>query len=202
VNERRSFYQNTADELIEDRRASVLVCGGSILDKEVFEELGFHDVTISNLDPRMKGDEFAPFKWKYENAESLSFSDESFDYVVIHAAIHHSSSPHKVLTEMYRVARLGMLAFEARDSAIIRFMEKYGFANSYEQMAIYAEDCKSGGVNNTEIPNYIYRWIERMLRKVSNHILRVSNIDLSTNMALLSRPPLDQKAGVALSSIY
>jgi SAM-dependent methyltransferase len=165
MNARQSFYQNSVATLITDRNATILVCGGGPLDKEVFEQLGFQNVTISNLDSRRKGDMFAPFPWKYENAESLSFSNESFDYVVIHAAIHHSSSPHKVLTEMYRVAKLGLLAFESRDSIIMHLLEKYGLTYSYEHAAVYYNDCKYGGVNNTEIPNYVYRWSEREIEK-------------------------------------
>jgi SAM-dependent methyltransferase len=165
MNERETFYQNGVRDLIEDKNASILVCGGGTLDKGIFEKLGFHDVTISNLDIRMKGNEYAPFRWKYENAEFLSFNAESFDYVVIHAVIHHASSPHKVLTEMYRVARKGILAFEAHDSVILRFLERYGFTQTYEHAAVYYNDCKYGGMNNTEIPNYIYRWTEREIEK-------------------------------------
>lgn len=165
MDEREKFYQNGVSDLIEDKNASILVCGGGSLDKAIFERLGFHDVTISNLDERMKGNEYTPFRWKYENAESLTFNAESFDYVVIHAAIHHASSPHKVLTEMYRVARRGILAFESRDSVIMRFFERWGITQTYEHAAVYYNDCKYGGVNNTEIPNYIYRWTEREIEK-------------------------------------
>jgi len=165
MNERERFYQNGVRDLIKDKNASILVCGGGLLDKNIFEKLGFHNVTISNLDTRMQGDEYAPFKWKYENAESLSFNAESFDYVVIHAAIHHASSPHKVLNEMYRVASKGVLAFESRDSLIMRFLERWGFTQVYENTAVYHNDCTYGGLNNTEIPNYIYRWTEREIKK-------------------------------------
>jgi len=165
ANEREVFYRDVIRDLIKNQNASVLVCGGGALDKKVLESLGFLDVTISNLDTRMTGNEYAPFKWKYENAESLSFHDESFDYVIIHAAIHHVSSPHKVLTEMYRVARKGTLSIESRDSIIMRFLEKYGFSPVYEHAAVYHNDCQYGGVNNTDIPNYIYRWTEREIEK-------------------------------------
>jgi len=165
MNARHLFYQNVATKLIKDKNVSLLVCGGGALDQEVLQKSGFHDVTISNLDTRVTGDEFAPFKWKYENAESLTFPDESFDYVVIHAAMHHCFLPHKVLTEMYRVARKGVLAFESRDSVTMRLLERLGVACSYEHAAVYFNDCQYGGVNNTEIPNYVYRWTEREVEK-------------------------------------
>jgi SAM-dependent methyltransferase len=168
MNKREQFYHDKVLELIGNKEAHILVCGGGETDKLVFETLGFRNVTISNLDSRMSEDRFSPFVWKYENAEALSFPDESFDYVVIHAAIHHASSPHKVLTEMYRTAKLGVLAFESRDSVIMRYLERKGLTQTYEHAAVYYNDCKYGGVNNTAIPNYIYRWTEREIEKCIN----------------------------------
>lgn len=162
---REKFYTNIVKKVISDKEAPILICGGGELDKNIFIDLGFKNVTISNLDIRQKAEQYAPFTWKYENAENLSFSDNSFDYVVIHAAIHHACSPHRVLTEMYRVARKGVLAFESRDSFIIRLLEKLHLTQTYEHAAVYYNDGKYGGVNNTEIPNYIYRWTEREVEK-------------------------------------
>lgn len=159
------FYYNVVRDTIGDKNASILVCGGEQIDKDILEKAGFRDVTISGLDTRMKSDDFAPFKWKYENAESLSFDAESFDYVIIHDAIHHTSSPHRVLTEMYRVARKGLLAFESRDSLLMRLFERFEFTQTYENASVYFNNCKYGGVNNSDIPNYIYRWTEREIEK-------------------------------------
>jgi SAM-dependent methyltransferase len=165
MNPRHAFYRKVVAELISDKDASILICGAGPLDKETFESLGFKDVTISNLDSRMTGTEYAPFKWAYQNAESLSYPDKSFDYTVIHAAVHHASSPHRVVTEMYRVAKKGLLAFESRDSVIMRFLERNGLNQVYEHAAVYYNDCDFGGMNNTDIPNYVYRWTEREVEK-------------------------------------
>jgi ubiquinone/menaquinone biosynthesis C-methylase UbiE len=35
----------------------------------------------------MKGNEFHPFKWSYQDAENLSFKDKSFDFVVVHSGL-------------------------------------------------------------------------------------------------------------------
>lgn len=165
MNERLNFYLESVTTLIKDIDSSILVCGGGKLDKSIFEKLGFINVTICNLDARLNENIFNPYKWKYENAESLSFDDNSFDYVVIHAAIHHASLPHKVITEMYRVAKVGMLAIEGRDSLLIKMMEKIGLTSNYEHAAVYYNDCIYGGINNTEIPNFVYRWTEREIEK-------------------------------------
>lgn len=165
MKERVSFYKEVVSGLIQDRSASILICGAGDLDKTVFLSLGFNDVTISNLDTRIGPNVYEPFKWKFENAEDLTFKDSSFDYVVIHAAIHHASLPHKVLTEMYRVARKGLLAFESRDSLTMRILEKFNLTQVYEHAAVYYNDCKFGGRNNTDIPNFVYRWTEREIEK-------------------------------------
>lgn len=107
---------------------------------------------------------YKPFEWVKENAMSLSFPDEFFDYVVIHSALHHISSPHKVLTEMYRVARNGVLFFEGRDSLLIRIAARFGLTQKYEVAGTYP----TNGVDGSDIPNYIYRWTELEIEKTIN----------------------------------
>jgi SAM-dependent methyltransferase len=165
MKEREAFYEKIVRLRISDKNASILICGGGELDKRTFVNLGFRDVTISNLDTRVDERDYLPFKWRFENAEALSCEDGSFDYVVIHAAIHHASSPHRVLLEMYRVARKGMLAFEARDSALMHLLERFQLTQKYEHAAVYYNDCQYGGVNNTDIPNFVFRWTEREVEK-------------------------------------
>jgi SAM-dependent methyltransferase len=162
---RSIFYANCIREFLQDTSSSVLVCGGGEFDKSILMHGGFTNVTISNLDTRMNASSYAPYQWKFENAESLSFEDNSFDYVVIHAAIHHASSPHKVVTEMYRVAKKGVLAIESRDSFTMRFFENLNLTQVYEHSAVYYNDGKYGGVNNSNVPNYVYRWTEREIEK-------------------------------------
>jgi ubiquinone/menaquinone biosynthesis C-methylase UbiE len=162
---RISFYKNTIDKWITDKNASILVVGGGETDRDVLHGVGFTNVIISNLDSRLKGDEFAPYQWSFQKAEDLSYGKAEFDFVVVHAALHHCESPHRALLEMYRVARIGLIAFESRDSLLMKFLAKVGLTPDYEQVAVYYNDGKFGGVNNTEIPNYIYRWTEREIEK-------------------------------------
>lgn len=154
-----SFYRRVLSEIITDKTASILVCGGDITDKEVFASLGYLNVVISGMERRVY--DYSPFAWREENVESLSLPDKSVDYTVIHAAIHHTRLPHKVLTELYRVSKKGALAFESRDSLLIRFAERLGLTQSYEVAGNYP----GMGVNGTDIPNFIYRWTEREIRK-------------------------------------
>jgi SAM-dependent methyltransferase len=162
---RIAFYRSIISRLITDRESSVLVVAGGPPDKAVFEALGFRQVVISNLDTRTPPDAFAPFAWKHEDAEALSYADGAFDYVVVHAALHHCRSPHRALLEMYRVARVALVAFEARDSLLMRAFERLKLAQVYEHSAVYYNDGRHGGVRNTEVPNYVYRWTERDVEK-------------------------------------
>jgi hypothetical protein len=77
MDERGAFYKKVVNERIQSKTYSISVCGGGSLDKKVFKDLGFQDVTISNLDIRVGVNDYAPLKWKFENAEALSFPDKS-----------------------------------------------------------------------------------------------------------------------------
>ncbi|PYJ80707.1 MAG: hypothetical protein DME22_23520 [Verrucomicrobia bacterium] len=142
----------------------LVVCGGDT-DKKIFQRLGFTDVTISNLDSRMTGNEFQPYKWSFQDAEALTFPDSSFDLVAVCAGLHHCHSPHRALLECYRVARRCAVALEARDGFLSRIAIHLGVVDQYEVTAVAGNDLAFGGVKNTPVPNYIYRWTEREVTK-------------------------------------
>ena len=154
-----AIYADLVTEFVPDLDASVLVCGGGAEDRKVFEKLPYRNVFISGMD--MRSDIHGENTPKFENAEELSFADDSFDYLVMHASIHHTRLPHKVLTELYRVSRKGFLAIESRDSLLMRSAESLGLTEAYEVAGNFA----GHGVNGTDIPNYIYRWTEREVEK-------------------------------------
>ena len=162
---RDHFYYKILPKRIKSKDASILVCGGGHKDKEVFLANGYKNVTISNIDPRVSENDFLPYQYKHEDFNKLSFKESSYDYVVIRDAIHHSDKPHQTLLELYKVAKIGLLGFESRDSLIIRLLTKMKLSDDYEHIAVFYNDCKYGGVNNTSIPNYVYRWTERELMK-------------------------------------
>ena len=167
------FYSETLRRLLKDGwlglDSSVLVVCGGRYDHDVFHELGFRRVTISNLDSRldsrMDGSEFAPYPWRLQDVESLGFEDGAFDFVVVHQGLHHCHSPHRGLLEMYRVARVGVLAFEPRDTRLVRLGVRLGFGQEYEIAAVAGNGLRFGGVGNSATPNFIYRWTEREIEK-------------------------------------
>src|ERR1700750_2042880 len=111
------------------------------------------------------GDEFAPYAWSRQDAESITFGDGAFDFVVVHQGLHHCHSPHRGLLEMYRVARRGVLAFEPRDTRLVRLGVRVGVGAQCEICAVAGNGLKAGGVANSATPNFIYRWTEREIEK-------------------------------------
>src|SRR3954462_8902000 len=130
------FYASRLDEWIGDRSASILVVGAGFNDRQVLRKLGFKNVVLTDLDREVRPDPVDGFRVEYQNAEQLTYADESFDYVVANAMLHHCSSPHRALLEMYRVARKGVMAVEARDNFTMRMGIRLGLASEYETGAV------------------------------------------------------------------
>ena len=169
ANERSSFYCRVLEQLLDEgvirRDMSVLVVAGGPADRDAFRELGFAQVTISNVDEQVAAEELEPYEWSFQDAEALTYPDGSFDLTVVSAGLHHCRSPHRALLELYRVARVAALALESRDSTLMRVAVKLGAVDEYELAAVAAHGLRSGGVANTSTPNYVYRWSEREVEK-------------------------------------
>jgi SAM-dependent methyltransferase len=166
--ERSTFYTDTLRRLLDGgvlRRemSALVVCAGEA-DRDVFHDLGFEHVTISNL-AGGSDDAFRPYSWALQDAEQLTYDDESFDLVAVSGGLHHCRSPHRALLEMYRVAREAIFVLESRDSLLMRAAVGLGVADEYELTAVSAHDCRSGGVRDTSTPNFVYRWTEREVEK-------------------------------------
>ena len=160
----RDFAAATLRRLGLDANTRLLaVCAGTE-DWELLSSLGFTNVVVSNLD-----EAFAPLvpdgAWSYQDAQSLSFEDRSFDWVFVSEGLHHCRSPHRALGEMYRVCRVGIVAIEARDSALMRLAVRLGMADAYELAAVADQGFRTGGLDNTSVPNHVYRWTEAEVTK-------------------------------------
>lgn len=168
VAERKGFYARTLGTLLGQatirRDMSVLVVCGGPADRDVFHGLGFEDVTISNLAGEVSPD-VRPYRWEAQDAEQLTCADGSYDLVAVSAGLHHCRSPHRALLEMVRVARSCVFVLESRDSLLMRSAIRLGAVDEYELTAVAAHGLRSGGVNDTSTPNYVYRWTEREVLK-------------------------------------
>jgi SAM-dependent methyltransferase len=161
---RVTFYADTITAWLSNRQARILVVGAEDNDMQVFRHLGFSNITLLNLGFRCPT---LPEGWSFAHGDghALPFPDGSFDAVVTHATLHHCRSPHRVLLEMYRVAREAVVFIEARDSSLMRWVEFFGVTQSYEVTAVFGNGGVRGGVDDTEIPNFVFRWTEREVEK-------------------------------------
>ena len=161
----KSFYLHAVSQAGIDPNDSVLVVCGGPYDKQVMELSGLKNVVISNVGYHDGVKEFAPFNWIYQDAENLTLADNSFDYVVVNAGLHHCASPHRAMCEMLRVAKKGILVSEASDNWFVRLSVALGFTSDFESEPALLSGGTHGGYRNTELPNYIYRWTEREVEK-------------------------------------
>jgi SAM-dependent methyltransferase len=155
---------------IADRQnLSLLVLGGSEDDIRGLQSLGFQNITLSNL--RRSRDQCAVGPTEYcvphvaIDAEDMTIRDNSYDVVFAHEVLHHCRSPHRALCEMLRVARKYIIFMEPNDSLSMRLLVKIGFSFPYELPAVMANAGKSGGVRDSAVPNFIYRWNRHELLK-------------------------------------
>jgi ubiquinone/menaquinone biosynthesis C-methylase UbiE len=101
-----------------------------------------------------------------ENAESLSFADASFDFVLCKESYHHFPQPMKALYEMLRVARRGVLLIEPCDhelpdtamTTISRLLK-----NFVKRLLGRA----TNGHRFEELGNYVYGISRREMEKVA-----------------------------------
>ena len=166
---RTAFVQSVLARLLKRRilsaDSSVLAVCAKSDERDVLRRIGLSSVVISNLDERVEAEHVEPFEWSRQDAENLTFRDASFDFVLVSAGLHHCASPHRGLLEMYRVARKGVIVFEPADTALARLARRSGFAPDFELAAVVNNDFRAGGVRNSAIPNYVYRWTEREFEK-------------------------------------
>ena len=94
-------------------------------------------------------------EYSIQNAENLSFPNDSFDYVYCKESLHHFPRPYLALHEMLRVARKAVILQEPRDQVL-------------EKFSILPAIKKLSGVDKHSfepVGNYIYTLSERELEK-------------------------------------
>lgn len=167
----RSRFERTLRECIAtvdiDVGQNVLIVGGSYRDAHSLYRVGFRRMTLSNVEPLVDAESEpmpdAEITLLYADLEKLPVPDGSYDLVLAHEVLHHCRSPHAALVEMLRASRRQVIVMEPNDSAVMRWLTRLRLSASYELPAVIHNDYKKGGVNNTDIPNFIYRWDRRTI---------------------------------------
>lgn len=105
--------------------------------------------------------------YRQENAESLSFADECFDFVLCKESYHHFPRPMVALYEMLRVARKGVALIEPRDrtfaAGFLEFNARF-FMKTLRR--ILGKEIHSGH-GFEKVGNYVYSVSLRELQKVA-----------------------------------
>jgi len=153
-------------------------------DYWMLSELGFEDVTASNLfDDSLSQSSKVNLIKKYIafNAEKIDALDCSFDYILCKEALHHMPRPYMALYEMLRVANKAVFVIEPQDPLIdykatnsthiyreIVSDNRLGKKFSYKKKADNFE-ITSIGIDwwESEDKNYVYTFSEREITKLS-----------------------------------
>ena len=166
---RWNFYKKNFKNYI-NKNSNFLLISASLYEVKILKELGYLNFSITYHDEDEKN-QFLDFGFKENinlfksDLRDLTFKDKSFDYTITNATIHHIDLPHKAITELYRVAIKGVLVIESTDSFIMRLATKIKLAEEFEVSSVN-EDKNTGGLLDTAIPNYVYRWTEKEVLKL------------------------------------
>jgi len=111
-------------------------------------------------------------KYSQENAEALSFGDESFDFVMCIEAFHHFPRPMKAMYEMLRVAKKGVVLLEPPDQYIYTNAFQMLFRNFLlflNKTGIFKKLIGREVKKHTyeDVGNYVYKVSEREIEKVA-----------------------------------
>ena len=158
-----------------DTNERLLVIGGSWQDVELLICAGFKDITLSNFQSEPEEGAHSNLTAKVEllaiDAEQIDLPDGSFDCVFAHEVLHHCRSPHRALCEMLRVTRKHVVLLEPNDSFSMRALTWAGFSFPHEIFSVVYHGYEAGGVRDSCVPNFIYRWNTNDMRKTVSSYL-------------------------------
>lgn len=143
---------------------SVLVQFAGSFDEAVCAEVGLTDCSFSNIAPHTHSTGHTSAV--QFDAHRMPQPSGSFDHVIGHSGLHHCSRPHEALHEMYRLARKTVIFVENQDSLMMRAATRAGVVTWHELPAVIDGGYESGGVDGTGVPNFVYRWTRREVRKI------------------------------------
>lgn len=134
---------------------SVLVasCGNGIdvhYLRKHFADVRFHASDIAESAVALTMDTFA-VDGSVQDNEHLLFPDDTFDYSLVAASLHHLLRPHMGLYELLRVSRKGVIAIEPNDCWLTRLAVRLKLAKEYEP----------------DTGNYVFRYGRRDVEKIA-----------------------------------
>lgn len=104
--------------------------------------------------------------YRKENAESLSFSDKEFDFVLCKEAYHHFPRPMLALYEILRVSKKGVVLIGLNDPFILSTFYQFLFMN-LKNFVKFLLRKKIVRHSFEEVGNYVYTISKREIEKVA-----------------------------------
>lgn len=160
------------DPLVTERKSWLTVGDGYGFDANFFYRKGL-DVTATDI-----SDTFLPLsqqhglfeKYSVENAERMTFADNSFDYIFCKEAYHHFPRPYMAVYEMIRVAREGVVLVEPHDP-ISKMPFLLALRNIFDRRdTTLLQKYWENRYSFEEVGNYVFKLSEREMDKLANGI--------------------------------
>ncbi|WP_221394108.1 class I SAM-dependent methyltransferase [Dyadobacter sp. NIV53] len=158
--------------LVTEKKSWLTVGDGYGFDANFFYEKGL-DVTATDI-----SDTFLPLsqrhglfeKYSVENAENLTFADNSFDYIFCKEAYHHFPRPYMAVYEMLRVAKEGVVLVEPHDP-ISKMPLLLALRNILDRRdTTLLQKYWKNRYSFEEVGNYVFKLSEREIDKLANGI--------------------------------
>jgi SAM-dependent methyltransferase len=104
--------------------------------------------------------------WEYaaQNAENLSFANNSFDYVLCKESYHHFPRPYAALYEMIRVAQKGIVIIEPQDP-VLKMPVLLWLSNILASKNKLLNKVWKNQFSYEPVGNFVYKVSERELEK-------------------------------------
>jgi len=100
-----------------------------------------------------------------QNAESLSFSDNTFDYILCKETYHHFPRPYAALYEMIRVAKKGIVIIEPQDP-VTKMPLLLGVLNILTKLnSSFTKKVWKNRFSYEPVGNFVYKISEREFEK-------------------------------------
>ncbi len=148
----------------EMREWSVLViCGGVGGEGTFFANLGFSDVTVTDISPEYLEacERFDPrLKVMVQDAEALTLAPASYDLVLVQDGLHELRQPVAGLTEMLRVSRHAVVVIEPHLGRVARL-----FGTKWERHE------KAEETYHPQPTHYVFRWNDELFEQATRSYL-------------------------------
>lgn len=109
-------------------------------------------------------------KYAVENAENLTFPDNSFDYIFVKESYHHFPRPYMAVYEMLRVAKEAVILVEPHDP-ISKMPLLLALRNIFDRFnTTTLQKYWKNRYSFEEVGNYVFKLSEREMDKLANGI--------------------------------